>query len=564
MIYTKVYINKREANLASAINIADADEVQIEIMSLDSGDFHSKQIDVLLEDYQVPYTRSEDGTSIKTITNNLFRESFGYSNLRIFIDDEPAGDLVFNVSTNERKFTSIKNMMHYLLENNERMLDLCFSRTKYKSKNDGEFEASFDSVISLAEKIIGNFKERGDGLKAQLRHRLEMVKEDANGNNFFNINPYDIIDNLDKLHQGYSPDSVQLLGRVYSLDGVQRENYINSYDLEENKVLLGGILSIKEVLLEILNTIEKQFDDLTYDKEYEVIRPYKRAGGYVIEDLYAQITTSGMERRINSVLDDVGELLYFFQKEINVTHQGFHAPKLTPFARRSSFYLTAYRELNNWYSLGNPNIGVDHDLAKIKSTSKIYELFALYKIIDALHNDGWHVTSSVEHSLFKNFIPSQVGFKKQGSTLSIFYEKKINGFSSETKHNDLVALNKNNPRSQYNYYNPDFIIVKNQQDTVSYFVLDAKYSSAYTLEKHGVLDSLYDKYFSNLAVYNEGERTLDKSAIKSVNAIHPFGDRSLSKWPSYLPSIIPNVSSILLLDSPSGLDPVLRLVNDAA
>lgn len=546
------------------INIADADEVQIEIMSLDSGYFHSKQIDVLLEDYQVPYTRSEDGTSIKTITNNLFRESFGYSNLRIFIDDEPAGDLVFNVSTNERKFTSIKNMMNYLLENNERMLDLCFSRTKYKSKNDGEFEASFDSVISLAEKIVGNFKERGDGLKAQLRHRLEMVKEDANGNNFFNINPYDIIDNLDKLHQGYSPDSVQLLGRVYSLDEVQRENYINSYDLEENKVLLGGILSIREVLLDILNTIEKQFDDLTYDKEYEVIRPYNKAGRYVIEDLYAQITTSGMERRINLVLDDVSELLYFFQKEINVTHQGFHAPKLSPFARRSSFYLTVYRELNNWYSLGNPNIGVDHDLAKIKSTSKIYELFALYKIIDALHNDGWHVTSSVEHNLFKNFIPSQVGFKKEGSTLSVFYEKKINGFSDETKHNDLVALNKNNPRSQYNYYNPDFIIVKNQQDTVSYFVLDAKYSSAYTLEKHGVLDSLYDKYFSNLAVYNKDERTLDKSAIKSINAIHPFGDRSLSKWPSYLPRIIPNVSSILLLDSPSGLDPVLRLVNDAA
>ena len=191
-------------------------------------------------------------------------------------------------------------------------------------------------------------------------------------------------------------------------------------------------------------------------------------------------------------------------------------------------------------------------------------MFALYKIIDALHNDGWDVTSSVEHSLFKNFIPSQVGFKKDGSTLSIFYEKKVSGFSDETKHNDLVALNKNNPKGQYNYYNPDFIIVKNQQTTASYFVLDAKYSSTYTLEKHGVLDSLYDKYFSSLAVYNEAKRTLDKSAIKSVNAIHPFGDRSLSKWPSYLPRISPDVSSILLLDSSSGLDSVLSLVNDAA
>lgn len=564
MIHTKIYINKREAVLAPAINIADADEVQIELMSGDSGYFYSRRVDVLLEDYQVPYTVSEDGMSIRTITNNLFRESFGYSNLRIFIDDEPAGDLIFNVSTNERKFTSIKDMMNYLLENNDRMLDLCFSRTKYKSRNDGDFKASFDSVISLAEKNVSNFKEKGSGLKADLRHRLEMVKEDANGNNFFNINPYDVIDNLDRLHQGYSPDSIQLLGRVYSLDGIQRESYVNSYDLEENKVLLGGLLSIKEVLLDILDTIEKQFDELTYDKEYEVIKPYNKAGGFVIEDLYAQITTAGMEKRINSVLDDVSELLYFFQKELSVTQQGFHAPRLSPFARRSSFYLGAYKDLNSWYSIGNPSIGVDHDLTKIRSTSKIYELFTLYKIIDALHNDGWQVTSSVEHNLFKNFIPSQVGFKKEDSTLSIFYEKKVNGFSGGTKHNDLVALNKNNPRSQYNYYNPDFIIMKTKQDSVSYFVLDAKYSSAYTLERHGVLDSLYDKYFSNLAVYNEDERSLNKNAIKSVNAIHPFGDKALRKWPSYLPQITPEVSSIVLLDDPSGLGGMLRLINEAA
>lgn len=50
-------------------------------------------------------------------------------------------------------------MMSYLLENNERILDLCFSRTKYKSKNDGDFEASFDTIISLAENIVSVFEK---------------------------------------------------------------------------------------------------------------------------------------------------------------------------------------------------------------------------------------------------------------------------------------------------------------------------------------------------------------------------------------------------------------------
>lgn len=562
MIDIKVYINKQEATLASAINIADADEVQIELTSTDGNHFYSKEVDILLEDYSVPYTTSEDGLSVKSLTNNLFRESFGYSNLRIFIDDEPVGELVFNVSTNERKFKNIKDMMNYLLENNDRMLDLCFSRTKYKSKNDGEHKASFDSVISLAERITHTFVEKGAGLKNKLRHRLELIKEDANGSNFFNINPYDVIDNLDKLHQGYSPDSVQLLGKVYSMEGVQRETHINSYNLEENKVLLGGLVSIKEVLLGILNTIEKEFGELTYDKEYEVIRPYSRVGGYVIEDLYTQLTTIGMEKRINTVLDSVNELLYFFQKELEVDFQGFHPPKLSPFARRSSFYLTVFNDLNDWYALGNPDVGVDHDLTKIRSTSKIYELFSLYKVIGALHDDGWRVVSSEQHSFFKNFIPSQVGFRKNNDTLDLYYEKKVSGFNKATRHNELVALNKNNPRSQYNYYNPDFIIVKNQEAKANYFILDAKYSSSYTLEKHGVLDSLYDKYFSNIAVYDETKNTLNKNAIKCVNAIHPFGDRPLTKWPSYLPKISPDVSSILLLDDPNGLNGVLNLINE--
>ncbi|MBO6224508.1 MAG: hypothetical protein J6N72_03505, partial [Psychrobacter sp.] len=401
MIDIKVYINKQEAALASVINIADADEVQIELTSSDANDFHSKEIDILLEDYKVPYTRSENGLSIKSLPNNLFRESFGYSNLRLFIDDEPVGELVFNVSTNERKFKNIKDMMDYLLENNDRMLDLCFSRTKYKSKNDGDHKASFDSVISLAEKIAFTFIEKGAGLKNQLKHRLELIKEDANGSNFFNINPYDVMDSLDKLHQGYSPDSVQLLGKVYSMEGVQRETHINSYDVEENKVLLGGLISIKEVLLGILNSIDKEIEDLTYDKEYEFIKPYRKTGGYVIEDLYTQLTTTGMEKRINVILDNINELLYFFQEDIKVSFQGFHPPRLSPFARRSSFYLTVFNDLNDWYSLGNPDVGVDHDLTKIRSTSKIYELFTLYKVVGALHNDGWRVVSSVQHSFFK-------------------------------------------------------------------------------------------------------------------------------------------------------------------
>lgn len=562
MIDLKIYINKNEISSKSIINVFDIDQAEFEIISPNIDYLSSRKIELFLEDYEIPCVISDNGLIAKSQINNLFRESFGYSTLRLFIDDEFFIKLIFNISTNEEKFRNIKEMMTYLLRNNERILDLCFSRTKYKSSNDGHSEASFESIISLAEDIISTFEKKRNVLRQELRNTLELIKESANDTNFYNINPYDIIENLDQLYQGCSADSIIIFGKVYSLGAIQRESYINSYDLEENRVLLGGLISIKEFLLDIKLTISERSNQLTYDKEYEIIKPFYKMNSFMIEDLYVELATEGMVKRIDSMLDPIDELLYFFKKEIAVNFDGYILPKLSPFTRKSSFYLTIYKQLGSWYSLGNPNIGIDQDLTKIRSTSKIYELFTLYKIIDALHGDGWKVVRSVEDVFFKNFIPAEVEFHKDNSVLNIFYEKKIPGFTKETKHNDLVALNKNNHSSEYNYYNPDFIIKKENEGKSSYFILDSKYSNIKTLQNFGVLNKLYEKYFSNLAVYNQVDGVLEKQAIRSVNAIHPFGDKTITKWPSKLPKIIPDVSTILLSKHENGLDKILDLINE--
>lgn len=561
MIDIKVYIRGNEVPLSSVINVFDMDTVEFEIIGHDSDYLSSIEVKVFLEDYEIPCVNMGDGLTLKSQINHLFRESFGYSNVRIFIDSEIFSELLFNVSTDESKFDNIKSMMTYLLQNNERVLDLCFARTKYKSKNDGEFEASFDTIISLAENIIKTFNEKTPILHKELRNRLELIKEDTNETNFYNINPYDVINNLDQLYQGYSPNSLTLFGKIYSLDNIQRENYVDSYDLEENKILLGGLISIKEILLTISDAIDKKLYRPTYDKEYERITPFYKLNKFNIDDLYAQITTSGMQKRIDSILNSTDELLYLFQRKLNINFKGFIQPNLTPFARKSSFYLTIYKYLDDWYSLGNPNIGADYDLAKIRSTSKIYELFTLYKLIDALHDDGWKVINSIVNSSYQRFIPSQVNFRKEDFSLSLYYEKKILGFNENTQHNDLVALNKNNSRNQYNYYNPDFVIVKQKQDDISYYIFDSKYSSSNTLRNYKVLDNLYEKYYSNMATYDKINNTLEKHSIKCVNAIHPFGEKSLTKWSNQLPKIIPDISSILLSKDINNLNKILNLIN---
>lgn len=314
MINIKVFIRGEEVILSSVIKVFDMDTVEFEITGNDRSYLSSIEVKIFLEDYEIPCVNMGDGLTLKSQINHLFRESFGYSNVRIFVDNEIFSELLFNVSTDENKFNNIKSMMGYLLQNNERILDLCFARTKYKSKNDGELEASFDTIISLAENIIKIFTEKTPVLRKELRNRLELVKENTNEKNFYNINPYDVINNLDQLYQGYSPNSLTLFGKIYSLDNIQRENYIDSYDLEENRILLGGLISIKEMLLTISSTIDKKLYRPTYDKEYEKIKPFYKLNEFSIDDLYVQITTTGMQKRIESIIIYIDELLYFFKE----------------------------------------------------------------------------------------------------------------------------------------------------------------------------------------------------------------------------------------------------------
>lgn len=563
MVELKFFVNGKSLSASSIINVADRDLIEFEVSVNEIDSLEPLNIELYLEDYKIPLSLSENNLVYRSYATNLFRESFGYSNVRLFIEDELFSEYVFNVSTNEDKFNNIKDMMLYLLKNNNRILDVCFARTKYKSKNDGDYEASFDSIIGLAEKLITVFSDKKNSLRKELRHRLELIKEDVNEKNYYNINPHDVIENLDQLYQGYSPNSISLFGKVYSLENINRENYIDSYDLIENQIILGGLLSIKETMLDISKSIEKGLSYLVYDNEYKTIKPYDiRSDNYSIEDLYVNLTVDGMVKRIDVILTNVDQLIYLFDKKLEVSFNGYIAPKLTPYAKKSSFYLTVYTLLDNWYSLGSPDIGVNQDLTKIRSTSKIYEFYTLYKLIDELYLDGWQVTKSVEHSVFKRFIPSQVEFRKEDTFLILYYEKRINGFTNYTQHNDLVALNKNSPKSKYNYYNPDFLLVKQERGFVSYYILDSKYSSSKTLKEYKVLDSLFEKYFINLATYDSLNGTLGKSAIKCVQAIHPFGNYELNKWSSNLPVVIPVVSSLLLSNENNSLKKVVELVNN--
>ncbi|MFC4953255.1 hypothetical protein [Acinetobacter puyangensis] len=515
---------------SSPITILDNDSLQIVIKNIDLVD-NINDIEIYIEDYILPLHYNEYNQELTSIKDNVFRESFGYSTIRLYINNDIYKEIIFNVLTHQKKFEQIKEMVSYLINKNNLILDICFSRTKLEISPLGDSKATFESTLNLAEEIVSIFLTKKNSFSKVLKHYLEKNKEGFDNFNNFNIDPYEIFNNISDLFPSNDPESIHIHGRNFSLDKIKRDILIDSYNVEENQIIVGGLISIKNKLIDMQTILfhELNTNSLTYEHEYSNFKKFKNQ--YDIDNLYLFITTNGMNKRIENLINSIDLILFELQKKLNIKYLGFLYPKITQFVKNSSFYKNIFIKLFDWYHLGSPSIGVNQNLTKIRSTSKIYELFCLYHFIEKIHESGWNVIKSQEHSFFKNFIPEYIKFQKDSYILELFYDKTISSFDQELSlNNDLVYL-KHNKKSSLDFYTPDFIFKINHiNGNVKYFIFDAKYSSSNTLYKYNVLDELYRKYYTNLAIFNSESMTLESKNILAIIAIHPYGEKYLSKW----------------------------------
>lgn len=539
----RIQVNGDEiSNISSpSINIMDFDEIQFFLNFEDIVD-----LEIYVEDYILPMQLNPSASfEYFSIRDKIFRESFGYSTVRIYISNELKYELLFNILTKEDKFEQIKQMVTYLLKANNRVLDICLARTKLELDNFSESSPNIETVINLSEEIVNIFLSKKGNYPNVLKKRLESSKEFVNESNHFNIDPYEIFHNISDIFPSNDPDSINLMGRRYSLDNIKRDVLKDSYNIEENNILVGGLCSVKNTLLDIKSTLSSRYVKevkLTYEQEYSNLRSFQK--NFNIDDLYLHVTTDGLAKRIDNVLSSVDAVLFELQKKLKISFIGYKYPKNTQFVKNSSFYRSVFHKLFEWYNLGDPDLGVNKNLVKLRSTSKIYELFCLYSFIETMYNADWVVVKSKQHSFFKNFIPKYVKFQKGMSTLELFYEKTINILNESSLHNDLVYLD-HKKRSDLKYYTPDFIFKRTNIDgDVKYFIFDSKYSSIATLEKYKVLDELYRKYYTNLSVFDLTNMRLESKNILSIIAVHPFGKYNLSKWNS-----IPNIKIFPIVES---------------
>ena len=478
--------------------------VSFELFDINSHEYPT----LFIEDYEIPLSIHYDEYSNKTfhsISGLLFRESFGLTVVSVRLGEDSI-ELVFEVLVKKINAQQVEDMIRYLTHKQDDIMRICLA------SNQPIMETSDpETILNTVDTFINTLTSCRLELQNHLKKRLIPIKQPAwKASKNSDIDPFDIIFNLDVLEPVISDADVVVNGRKYSITETEVTTLEPTANVKENAILLGGLYSMRRIITLLLHNIaEELIQKQLEDKEYESL-----------SDVLSRLTSANMKQRCKNQLLSLDEFILYFEKNLGIQYQGECRPIITPFVRASRVYRRLFEQLHDWYLLGEPSLDGRLCLARLRSVSKIYEFVVLFKLIDYLSENNWSVIHT-DWSSQLEFVPSVVIFERENITLTLNYEIKIHPYHAlHTKHLDLVDIKHSTLRGEHDYWCPDFLLKLETNDKTVYLVFDAKYSTASSVKKYH-LPSLLEKYFNSMAVYDAYNQLLKQDGILAVIALFP-------------------------------------------
>ena len=520
----------------STLTIKENQYISIKIFLVDTEEEFGAPT-LYLEDHQIPLNKDENTDKDKSQTisfssssKDIFRESFGLAFVRLFIGREEFA-FPFEVFATKLTAIQVEGMLRYLTDRREHIIRICMSRTMRPAgmKDDGRSDP--EMVVSSAENIINIILECQSELRQSLRSKLvpEKVpawKVEQSGSL---IDPIDIIFNLDSLRPGDGRQDVVLRGRTYSTSSIDVTALIKDFNVEENLVLIGGLYSIRRVissLMDEINTVFKGRHITAYEKEYVAVTYENEHVSF--DQMIMSFTAGAMYHRCESIVASTESLIKILENNFGLVFSGEMHPRITPYVRSSRLYRTIFEQYFHWYGLGSPSMDGNLFLIKLRSLSKIFELFVLFRLFDYLIERDWKVANFLLSEEFDKWTPDVMTFVKDRVQIILSYDLNISKFSSRTKHMELVKLDHfEHPGA---YWRPDYTLRFQEESSglVRYLILDAKYSTPHSVDQHRIKE-LYSKYYNHMAIFNAVNNSMARDELFGVFAIFPEANNQAPK-----------------------------------
>lgn len=305
---------------------------------------------------------------------------------------------------------------------------------------------------------------------------------------------------------------LELDGTYYSSEKILENHLKEDFNIYENQVIHGFIISLMRAASEILRGLE----------EYpsSKVRLKSDISGYISFfaqlNKFAKVVNKNKVARCKELIINLQRLKRTFDERVPVSNTVIGTPQFTRKARYNLHYQKVFHKIIAWHRYGAPDWSVQEELFSIQSIPKLFEYYLLFLI--KYHFDNARLLE-MKFELINGPIIERNHFEYDwgGYTVRLIYEMKawthdhasslgatlINseGWTIDSKNGDLK------PRGQFGPYanrSPDMIVcISNPMGEQRQLILDAKYTTSKKAFTH-YLPELTMKYLHGIHEKNTG------------------------------------------------------------
>lgn len=466
------------------------------------------------------YSKKSEGVLFKLKgCDKPFLQSFGAIKIEIELDGKQYYSKSTSVMVSNTDINGgVLNMIEYIYNNCEEYL---YEEHKHSSIISGTKEnetISLEAKIAFLEHILEVYKQSYQYLKTNPYAKLEKTESIDSFDKLQAVSQRTIqyiANNIDELSVVNYDTGIRFNNQYYQPNRVLVERNTYSYDVYENRIIIGFL---KKLVLEI-DVIVKSLLKKTYlkgksptpdgyiDSMYQIFsRSIKRINGYIDS--------------LRSLRNNYQQLYYLYSKLFNISADMVKTlPVVTPVFRSINAYGQIFTVIQEWFSIGNYDLGKDELLLSFISTSKIYEYYCLIKMLCHINKntdfklmESKRISYCINNRYYTNTkFNNTFVFENNRAKLTLFFQPVIYGddraFNGLGIFRNTSSSSKKENNNRGKTYTPDYIIKVNYDDRIDYTILDAKFSTPENIQLHQLQELVY-KYLFSISTLNDNDRII--------------------------------------------------------
>lgn len=518
-----------KTKLASDLNIVLTETIENNLIS------NSEISGVVYSDmkYNATIIFEEEIQDIKVYINDTLRECFYHEGNIVFKANEFLDDRIFlnyfgyvcftvsiKTDKNEYEFYSkyidvavrdnissdlIRKMIHYIVENSQKYLFKEESNIKDFADVEKSKNKNINTEISMLENILLEYEVNFKYFKLGAKYKIE--------DNYI-IDDFEKIKEIDKETIQYIISNPQNLMTANYNTGIRynklnlqpKKTLINknkvSYDIYENRVIVGFLKYVYNLILSKISYIEKR----VYNQEAYSIR-----GEYIssASELYKEVNKilDKYKIKLERIKEKIQRLYVMYKQSLNCGDININnVPKPSTIFMETGYYRKIYKVIRDWFESGNYNLESEKMILTFSEASQIYEYYVLFRINNYINANGYFLKERIKfnyrlrkNAKYKNTKYENTFIFENGEMKAIVYYQPVIYYQPVDNDNNTGLFRNNNisfEGERGHYYTPDYVIKISKKEGSEFIILDAKWATVDSVISNSLKRIVYNYIFS--------------------------------------------------------------------